>query len=170
MEQPGVILPVTSGVLNSDGGYDFHQGHWTFGPTAGLEYVHLDINGYSESGLPGADLNVNDDQSDSLRSLLGGHVSYNFTGEGVKFNPHFSASWQHEYLDSVRNITNQFSDVGTDAFTVRTARTSRDSALINVGLDAQINKSITLFSNYTVQAGQENYFGQSVQVGIKVGF
>ena len=26
----------------------------TFGPTAGLKYVHLDVNGYTENGLPGA--------------------------------------------------------------------------------------------------------------------
>jgi outer membrane autotransporter protein len=39
-----------------------------------------------------------------------------------------------------------------------------------MGLDAEINKMITVFGDYTVQAGQSNYFGQSVQAGVKVGF
>ena len=157
-------------VLNSDGGYDFHHGGWTFGPTAGLDYVHLDINNYSESGLPGADLNVKEDQSDSLRSLLGGHVSYRFTGEGVTFTSHLNASWQHEFFDAGRNITSQFNDIAPAPSPQEPANPSRDSALIDAGLDAQITKAISLFTNYTVQAGQENYFGQSVQAGVKVNF
>ncbi len=38
------------------------------------------------------------------------------------------------------------------------------------GLDAQINETVTVFADYTVQAGQDNYFGQSVQAGVKIGF
>src|SRR6202012_4574017 len=50
-------------VANLDGGYDFHRGAFTFGPTLGLGYVHLDVDGYNESGAPGAALDVNENQS-----------------------------------------------------------------------------------------------------------
>jgi uncharacterized protein with beta-barrel porin domain len=157
-------------VGNLDGGYDFHHHGWTYGPTAGIQYTHLDVDGYSETGLPGADLTVNRDQGDSLRSRLGGAVSYVFQDMGLEFTPHLNASWQHEFLDQSRGITDQFSDVGAGSFVVRTANPSRDSALIDAGLDAQINKALTVFVDYSVQAGQENYFGQSVQAGVKIGF
>jgi outer membrane autotransporter protein len=157
-------------VGNLDGGYDFHHGGWTFGPTAGVQYVHLDVNSYSETGLPGADLNVGENEADSLRSRLGGRISYAFQGCGMTFIPHFSASWQHEFLDQSRGITSQFSDVGAGSFNVQTEDPSRDSALADLGLDAVLNKTVTVFVDYAAQAGQDNYFGQSVQAGVKIGF
>ncbi len=85
-----------------DGGYDFHEGSWTIGPTLGVQYVHLDIDGYTESGLPGANLDVNKDESDSLRSSLGGRVVYAVRDGDLLFTPHFDVSWQHEFLDQSR--------------------------------------------------------------------
>jgi len=157
-------------VGNLDGGYDFHRGHWTFGPTLGAQYVHLDVNSYTETDLPGADLNVNKDESDSLRSRLGGRVSYAVQDGEMTFTPHLNASWQHEFLDSIRSISDQFDGVGAGSFSVYTVKSSPDSALADVGLDAQIDKRWTVFTDYTVQAGQANYFGQSVQAGVKIGF
>jgi outer membrane autotransporter protein len=153
-----------------DGGYDFHCGHWTLGPTLGLQYTHLDVNSYTETGLPGDNQDVNQDEADSLRSRLGGRLAYAVQDGGVIFNPHLSASWQHEFMDQSRGITSQFSGVGAGSFVVQTSNPSRDSALVDVGLDAQVNNALTVFTDYTVQVGQSNYFGQSVQAGFKIGF
>ncbi len=157
-------------VGNLDGGYDFHRGNWTFGPTLGLQYVHLDVDGYNETGVSGANLDVNDNQADSLRSRLGGRVSYAIQDGGMTFTPHFSASWQHEFLDQSRGITSQFDGLGAGSFVVNTVNPSRDSALLDTGVDVQIDQTWTVFADYSVQAGQDNYFGQSVQAGVKVGF
>jgi len=176
-----VAIPGFAGTANSspggsqivgdiDGGYDFHRGNWTFGPTAGVQYVHLDVDGYTETGLPGANLTVNENQSDSLRSLFGGRLSYAMKSSGTIFTPHLSASWQHEFLAQSRGVTSQFNGLGAGSFTVNTPNPSRDSALADVGLDAEINHTVTLFVDYAVQAGQSNYFGQSVQGGVKIGF
>jgi uncharacterized protein YhjY with autotransporter beta-barrel domain len=157
-------------VGNLDGGYDFHHGHWTFGPTLGLQYVHLEVDGYTETGAPGANLDVSDNQTDSLRSRLGGRISYAVQDAGMIFTPHLYASWQHEFLDQSRGITSQFDGLGAGSFSVATPNPSRDSALVDVGLDAQIDQTWTVFADYAVQAGQDNYFGQSVQAGVKIGF
>jgi len=157
-------------VANLDGGYDFHRKNWTFGPTAGLGYTHLDVNGYTETGLPGANLTVSGQQADSLRSRLGWGVSYAFRDASLTFTPHLNASWQHEFFDQSRGITSQFDTVGAGSFVVNTAGTSRDSALIDLGVDVQINDALTAFVDYAAQAGQSNYFGQSVQGGFKIGF
>jgi autotransporter-associated beta strand protein len=156
------------GVANLDGGYDFHHGALTFGPLAGVQYTHLTVDGYHESGSI-ADLNVNDENTDSLRSRLGGRVSYAFCHGGMSLTPHLDASWQHEFLDQARGITSQF-EGAAGSFDVKTSNPSRDSALIDAGIDAQINRTITVFGDYEFQAGQDNYFGQSVQAGVKVNF
>jgi len=157
-------------VGNLDGGYDFHQHGLTFGPTLGVQYVHMTVNGYSEDGATDADLNVNRDETDSLRSRLGGRVSYVMQCSEIVFTPHLDASWQHEFMDQGRGINDQFTDLGVGSFAVRTANPSRESALVDLGLDAQVNRTLTVFGNYTVQAGQENYFGQSIQAGVKINF
>jgi uncharacterized protein with beta-barrel porin domain len=157
-------------VGNLDGGYDFHSGRWTFGPTAGLKYVHMTVDGYTESGLPGANLDVNRDEANSLRSRVGGRVSYVFHSAGLIFTPHLDANWQHEFLDPSRGITSQFDGVNAGTFDVVTQDPSRESALVTLGMDAQVDQALTVFANYTVEAGQDDYFGQSVQAGVKIGF
>ena len=103
-------------------------------------------------------------------SRLGGRISFSFSHCGVSFTPHLDATWQHEFMDQSRGITSQFSGAGLGSFSVRTDNPSRDSALVDAGIDAEINRTVTLFADYTVQAGQANYFGQSVQAGVKIGF
>ncbi len=93
-----------------------------------------------------------------------------YAGGDLIFTPPLSASWQHEFLDQSRGVTSQFSGAGAGSFVVNTANPSRESALVDVGLDAQINRTVAVFADYTVQAGQSNYFGQSVQAGVKIGF
>jgi len=157
-------------VGNLDGGYDFHAKNWTFGPSAGVQYTHLDVNSFSEDGLDPVDLQVNKQETDSLRSRLGGHVGYLFQTGKVLLKPHLDASWQHEFLDQSRGITSQFTSVGAGSFIINTPNASRDSALIDGGLTADLNGQTSLYLDYLVQAGQSNYFGQAVQAGVKIGF
>ncbi|HEY0256059.1 MAG TPA: autotransporter outer membrane beta-barrel domain-containing protein, partial [Candidatus Methylacidiphilales bacterium] len=133
---------------NLDGGYEFHRGPWTYGPTAALQFVHLDINRFTETGAGAADLAINDQNADSLRSRLGGEVRYQTTwGKGTA-TPHLSASWQHEFLDNSSGITSQFDGQGVGSFVVNTSSPDRDSAMIDAGLDTQWNSFLTLFLDY----------------------
>ena len=156
-------------VANLDGGYDFHRGAWIFGPLTGLQYTHLTLDGYKENGSI-ADLSVADQNSDSLRSRLGGRVSFTFAHCGMNFTPHLDASWQHEFMGQSRGITSQFSDSGIGSFNVQTANPSRDSALADLGLDAGISSTVTFFIDYQTQAGQKDFFAQSAQGGVRIGF
>ncbi|MCE0524026.1 MAG: autotransporter outer membrane beta-barrel domain-containing protein [Methylacidiphilales bacterium] len=155
---------------NLDGGYEFHRGNLTFGPTAALQYVHLDINSFTESG-PGA-LDINNENANSLRSRLGAQMRYNWLWYGGKVTatPYVSASWQHEYLDDSRGITSQFDGAGLGSFTVDTTSPERDSALISAGFNTQWNSALNLFVDYTVQVGQSDFFAQSIEGGAKVSF
>jgi outer membrane autotransporter protein len=154
-----------------DGGYEFHHGDWTFGPTLALQYVHLEINDFTESGAAPVNLSIANQQDDSLRSRLGGELRYEMKGCGnMVFTPHLSASWQHEYLDNARGITSQFNDAGLGSFSVEGTNTDRDSAFIDVGANAQFNKALSGFLDYETQVGQDNFYAQAVQAGLKVSF
>jgi uncharacterized protein YhjY with autotransporter beta-barrel domain len=156
------------GVADLDGGYDFHCGTLKYGPLAGVTYTHLTVDGYQESGSPLADLTVQDDQADSLRSRLGAHLSYALTCGGINITPHLEAAWQHEFMEQARGINSSLASGGD--FSVVTPNPSRDSAIVDVGVDADINRTVSVFVDYLAQAGQTDYFGQSVQAGVKIGF
>jgi fibronectin-binding autotransporter adhesin len=155
-----------------DGGYDFHVNKWTFGPLAGVQYTHLDVDSFKEDGAEAldSDLSIGKQEADSLRSRVGGHVSYVFQTGKVLLTPHLDASWQHEFMDQAQGIDGQFVDFVGTPFSVKTPNPSRDSALVDAGLTADLNRRVSVFGDYLIQAGQSNYFGQSVQAGVKIGF
>jgi len=149
-------------------GYEFKKGNWRFGPEVGVTYVNLTIDQFNESGT--AALNINKQNDDSLRTRFGGRVSYSGNIGKVTLTPHLGAFWQHEFMDDSRGITAQFNQIGSGSFTVQTTTPERDSALAELGLDAQVTDSVLLFTNYLAQAGQSDFFAQSVQAGLTVGF
>jgi uncharacterized protein with beta-barrel porin domain len=159
-------------LVNLDGGYEFHRHQWTVGPTAGLQYTHLNIDSFTESGGCSADLAVGDEAADSVRSRFGGRISYAAADQADRmiFTPYLDTSWQHEFCAGSRCIDASFSELGGGTFIVSTPATSRDSVLAVAGLDADISTVITLFTDYQVQAGENDYFGQSVQAGMKIAF
>ena len=101
-------------VGNLDGGYDFHRNHWTFGPTLGVQYVHLDVDGFTETGLPGAPTSTSTKTKATPLAQPSGRTNqlHAVQDGGMTFTPHLSASWQHEFLDQSRGITSQFNDIG----------------------------------------------------------
>jgi autotransporter-associated beta strand protein len=163
----------TSGVQwggDLDGGYEFHKDNWTFGPSVGLTYVNLGIDSFNESGAGAANLSVNNQSTDSLRSRLGGTVRYQGRIGSVIVTPHLDAFWQHEFLDNPTLITSQFEGLPDGAFSVQTTRGDSDNALLGFGVDAELTKNLTLFIDYQAEAGGSSFFGQSATGGVKICF
>jgi outer membrane autotransporter protein len=160
------------GSANLTGGYEFQKGAFKFGPIASVQYVHLAIDSTQEQG-PTA-LSIGDQSQDSLRSQLG--LEGRFVADvntplgPMTLTPHLSASWQHEYMDSSGGITSQFTGTGGGSFVTQTQSPDRDAAFIDVGLDANIGQNVTVFVDYETQVGQKNYFAQSAEGGVKIGF
>jgi outer membrane autotransporter protein len=150
------------------GGYEFQTGHFKYGPIAGIQYVNLGINSFTEDG-PTA-LNVQSQSDDSFRSQLGFEARYAVQAGSVCLVPHASATWQHEYLDGNHDITSQFNSVGTDAFTVQTSPTDHDSAVIDVGVNVDVARNVTFFTDYQTEVGAENFFAQSVSAGVRISY
>jgi uncharacterized protein with beta-barrel porin domain len=156
-----------------DLGYNFHpdhEGHWALGPEAGLEYVHLDVDSFTESGAGLADLSVNSQSADSLRGRLGGRLSY-FTREGaIVFAPTVFASYQHEFLNDPFGLTSQFNIPSSTPFTIQGTNPGRDSALIGIGASATFDNAMSIYLNYLAEVGANDYFVQSVQGGLRASF
>jgi autotransporter-associated beta strand protein len=153
-----------------DGGYEFHKGNWTFGPSAGLTYVNLGIDSFNESGAGAANLSINSESAESLRSRLGGTVRYDAKIGSLVVTPHASAYWQHEFLDGGNFITSQFEGLPAGSFSVQTTPGDSDNALLDFGIDAEITNNLTLFVDYETEAGGETFFGQAATGGVRLNF
>ncbi|MEI9999780.1 MAG: autotransporter domain-containing protein [Verrucomicrobiota bacterium] len=160
------------GTASFTGGYEFHQNAFKFGPVASLQYVHLSIYSLQEQGP--TSLAIDGQNQDSLRSLLGFEgrfvANVNSPVGPLSLNPHVSASWQHEYMNDSSGITSQFNGAAGGSFFTQTENTDRDSAFVDVGLDVTVCKNITVFVDYETQVGQSNFFAQSAQGGVRIGF
>jgi outer membrane lipase/esterase len=156
--------------LNLDGGYDFHlNDHVTWGPIAGLQYVHLNVDSFNETGAPAANLAVGSQDLDSLRSRLGVRIEYRKqVRKQMEFSTELHAEWQHEFLDNSQGISASFIGDGLVPFSVQTTSPERDAALVGVGADLTVRDKWTLFFDYDVQAGQQDYLEQSIKGGVKL--
>ncbi len=64
----------------------------------------------------------------------------------------------------------QFDGTGGGSFVTQTEHPDRDSAFFDVGLDANVTRNVTVFIDYETQVGQNNFYAQSAQGGVKIGF
>lgn len=156
--------------LNLDGGYDFHLNDCvTWGPIAGLQYVHLNVDSFNETGASAADLAVGSQDLDSLRTRLGARIEYRKqVRKQMEFSTELHAEWQHEFLDNSQGISASFIGDGLVPFSVQTTSPERDAALLGVGADLTVRDKWTLFFDYDVQAGQQSYLEQSIKGGVKL--
>ncbi len=156
-----------------EGGYDFKalKKHLIFGPLAGLYYTHVNVQGTSETSSPFG-LSVSKQRVESLRSEIGGHVSYDMpVMHWLTLVPSLNAFYSYEYLNSSRGINASFVGTGSNAFTVVTNGPIRDTALMGFSLTAKIGKNIGVFTDYEAQfAGGPHTYAQSVTAGLQIGF
>jgi len=159
------------------GGYDFHLGdRWNITPEVGLQYTHLDIDSFTESGAGALDLSEGSQTIDSLRSHVGFKVDKAYSlGKDLTFIPELRALWYHEYLDDSRGVSTSLPGApALGSFSVNTFSPQRDFALVGVGLNTAFTGyhgvPVGLFLNYNAQVGQSDYIAHSVNTGIRVDF
>jgi uncharacterized protein with beta-barrel porin domain len=154
-----------------DFGYDFHPDRqWTVGPVVGIEYTHLDVDSFHESGAGPVDLTVDSQNAESLRGRIGAHVVYLVRSGSIVFQPNFTAAFQREFLDDSFDLTSQLDLPDTPAFTTQGTNSGRNSTLIGVGVTATFDNSMSAYLNYLAEIGADDYFVQSVEGGFKANF
>ncbi len=113
-------------------GARWQSGAWTFGPHARLTAIDIEIEGFTERGALGLNLDYRDQDIRSLRSVLGGEVSYAISTPFGILLPYLRAEWEHEFEDDARDITASYAaDPAGNRFAIRTKGPDRDS--INLG-------------------------------------
>ncbi|MEZ2409018.1 autotransporter outer membrane beta-barrel domain-containing protein [Bosea sp. RCC_152_1] len=121
-------------------------------PFAGLAYVNLHTDGFSETGGSAA-LTARGDDTSLGYSTLGLRASTSFALQGMDLTLRGGLAWRHAFGDVDPTTTLAFA--GSGAFSIAGIPIARDAAAVEAGLDLAIGKSATLGVSYTGQLAQD---------------
>jgi len=146
-ENRNVLVP---GVINSNAqgsysgqtytafattGYHLFAQGFTITPLASLQYTHMNLGGYTESGVAPLNLSVNSQNYDFLESALGVKVARPFGSPNGTLVPEAHFKWFHELLNPrMQNNWSAFGITGSDSFTTKGPETAADTLNVGAGL------------------------------------
>ncbi|MDR1145495.1 MAG: autotransporter domain-containing protein, partial [Verrucomicrobiales bacterium] len=152
-----------------DAGHEWAFGNLRVGPALAVHYDYIAVDGFQEAGANALDLNVHDQSVHALRSLLGVRADYTWKLDPtLAVTPYASARWRHEYLNNGHVIGANFD--GGDTFSVRTTAPARDSALINAGVNVELDQTAAIYLDYQGDVGRGDYDSHAIFGGIRLKF
>ncbi|MPZ30876.1 MAG: autotransporter domain-containing protein [Rhodospirillales bacterium] len=117
-------------------------------------------NAFTESGANSLNLNVAQQTTNSVRSVLGAQFASTIPiGNERALGLGFRLGWQHEYASTGRPITASFAGAPTASFTVYGATPQRDSAIIGFSATATVAEATQLYLRYDgeLASGTDNH-------------
>jgi len=151
------------------GGYDWHRGALTVGPTAGFQYTWVNVGGFSEHGSL-APLRLEDQHADSYRTSLGAKVAYDWKVGGVLIKPELSAAWQHEFGQTQYAVVGSLAGGGGTAFGVTGPPVGHDSLLLGAGVSVLWTERLATYIDYDGEVGRANYEDNTITGGVRITF
>jgi len=156
--------------MSLGGGWDAPFGKLLAGPTASLEYHHLGVDGFTESGAGALNLQVAPQNADSATSSLGLKATRPFSAFGANYEPSVSAAWRHEFVNQDRTLNAAFDSGAGPSFAVRSSGVGADAAALSARLEAKFNESLSAFTEASVELGRVHSQTSSWGAGAKVRF
>ncbi len=148
-------------------GYAISVGEFTVEPFAGIAHVKVDSDSLEEDGGITA-LRSDDDQDSLTYGSLGVHATTALASVGsVPLALQGKLAWQHAFddLDPERRM----SFAAGNPFTVQGTPLAQDTALVRLGISAQVATSTTVDLGYSGQFG-DGYKDNGVRLGLNISF
>jgi outer membrane lipase/esterase len=156
---------------NLGAGYDVRLGATTITPYARAEYVHLEIESFTETGAFGLNLFTNRQHIDSLQTAFGGRVAYSINAPFGVVVPQGSVEWRHEFLNDSRSVTSKYAvDPFNTFFVIPTDNPDRDYVALAVGVSAVFSRGISSFLNYETVLGLRDVTSHAFTGGVRLEF
>jgi len=146
-------------------GYNWTQGPVKFGPFAEFQYTYVSYDGYQEHGSL-TPLDILGNNSDSLRTRLGGKVSTTMKVGGFRVSPELRVSWQHEFGDTTRPTDSQLASGAGDVFRVEGPYVGRDSIIVNAVIAVALSERWSTYLGYDGQLARRSYQSNTVSGGV----
>lgn len=162
----GSVVSQNSAKYNAGLVQIFAEGSHTFdineqarvAPYAGLLYQHISTDGFTEKGLA-AQLQGHSSTDNTISTTLGVRGQWDINPSS---NLYANLGWQHSFGDLAPETSLNF--IGSMPYNVKGVQTNRDSALIGLGANFELQPNLSLNVGYDGQFGN-----RSVDHGVKVG-
>jgi len=137
--------------LFGEAGYTIRHGAASFEPFAGLAYVNLHTDAFSESGRAG--LGFASDTTDVTYTTLGLRAATALDLGGMAARLHGTLGWQHAFGDTTPTARAAFA--GGSGFTVEGVPIAEDAALLKAGFDIDLSGAASLDISYTGRLAED---------------
>ena len=129
-------------------GLPVQRGDLVVTPLASLEYTHMRIHGYTETGADALNLNVAAQRNDFLQAGLGASVRFsNWLGHG-KLSSTLRTMFLYDTIADPQTVSSSFTGGGGTSFTTRAPDTARQSVKLGVGMSYALGRYRTWSLNY----------------------
>ncbi|MGZ5126228.1 MAG: autotransporter outer membrane beta-barrel domain-containing protein, partial [Burkholderiales bacterium] len=122
-------------------------------PLASLQYTHLNLRGYTETGAGDINLRVDSQSYDFLESGLGVKVERAFAHGNATYVPEVHFKWFHQLSNPTLKNTAAFTTAGSPAFTTPGLRT--DDNTFNIGTSLTLLSCACAAKTWSLEAGYD---------------
>nr|WP_281422115.1 autotransporter domain-containing protein [Aquisediminimonas sediminicola] len=146
-----IAIGTTSGILSGkpdaniwsfygEGGARFDMGGSWLTPFVGVDYTNVKLKSFTETGVPGANLNFGSQSQNKTAILAGVKWAGNFGG----IIPEAKVAYRHDFGSRVYGVDASFADApaGSD-FRVYSPETKRDSIVAGLSLATAMSEKVT---------------------------
>jgi outer membrane autotransporter protein len=121
----------------------------TLTPYVGIDYIHSKRSDFTETGTGAANLNISDQDQDSLRTKVGFRLAHEINAQTIsRIFPYTTIAYVREHMDSVIHMNAGFATVPTTSFRVSGSKLDRDRLRVGLGVTGQLNEKTTLNIGY----------------------
>jgi outer membrane lipase/esterase len=122
--------------VNVNGGYIAKSGNVSYGPTVGMRYDRVNIDGYTEKNAGSLNMKVNNQEAESFVLNVGAQASVALNTDIGTIIPNIRASYEHQFANDSREITTEI--VTQPGIPMRTRTADPDRDYIKLGAGAQL--------------------------------
>ncbi|MCB1889169.1 MAG: autotransporter outer membrane beta-barrel domain-containing protein [Rhodocyclaceae bacterium] len=158
--------------FNSGGGYNFHLAGMTLTPYGRLDYLKLEVDGFTErEAKEGMGLAVSDHDTESLQSAIGGRIATTISTGAAVITPYAGLEWNHEFQNDEDSLVAQYAnDPFNVSFTIPTDSPDRDYFTLSLGASAVMPHGFAAFINLDTALGLADTNSYAITLGGRMEF
>jgi outer membrane protein OmpA-like peptidoglycan-associated protein/uncharacterized protein YhjY with autotransporter beta-barrel domain len=123
-----------------ESGVRFNLGASWVTPFVAVDYTDVKLKGFTETGVPGANLTFDKQSAHQVSTLAGLKWAGSFGG----IVPEAKVAWRHDFGDQAFGISGAFADAPTGSdFRILSPRTNADSIVAGLSLAAVLSDKVT---------------------------
>lgn len=136
-----------------------------FTPSVGLSYLHTEIDGFTESGTAG--LNMEDTDGDSLRARIAAALQWAFPLDSWQVRLGVEVAYSHDFLGEELDMTGRFAAVDGSKFSTSGKALPTDIFSFGPTVDIMVSERSSLYFGYGIDVDTDSGVSQNVNAGFR---